>query len=156
MRTSKPIAIAADHRGVELKRRIGAALAAQGLVVSDLGTSSSDLRVDAMDYAVALAKDLRAGRSDFAIGICGSGQMMAMTANRFGFIRAALVHTEQEAVWARQHGDANMLLFGADVVDPASAEKIVGIFLSTPALGGRYAERRRKLAELDPAIAGAP
>ena len=75
--------------------------------------------------------------------------MMAMTANRFPFIRATLLHTAEEAGWARQHGDSNVLVLGADVTDGATAQTILGIFVSTAALGDRYAERRTRLAKLD-------
>jgi ribose 5-phosphate isomerase B len=147
--TDKPIAIAADHRGVALKERLKAWLHTNGYVVRDLGVDSAAARVDAMDYAVALAAEIRQGKSDFAIAICGSGQMMAMTANRFSFVRATLLHTAIEATWARQHADSNMVVLGADVVDAATAEAIVGAFLNTPALGDRYAVRRERLAHLD-------
>lgn len=147
--TSKPIAIASDHRGVALKQRLSQWLTLNAYAVNDCGVDEADKRVDAMDYAVQLATTIGAGRSDFAIGICGSGQMMAMTANRFPFIRATLLHTEEESGWARQHGDANMLVLGADVTDDATAERILQIFMSTGALGDRYAERRERLARLD-------
>lgn len=146
--TLKPIALAADHRGVALKARLKAWLLDHGYEARDLGTDG-EARVDAMDYALAAVAEIAAGRSDLAIAICGSGQMMAMTANRFAFIRATLLHSEQEAVWARQHGDANMLVLGADVVGETEAERIVETFLSTAALGDRYAERRDRLARLD-------
>lgn len=147
--TDKPIAIATDHRGVALKDRLKAWLAAAGHAVTDCGTDSEGERVDAMDYALRLAAELKAGRSDFAVGICGSGQMMAITANRFPFVRATLLHTLEEAAPAREHGDANVLVLGADVTDPVVAERILETFLSTAALGDRYAERRDRLAGLD-------
>ncbi len=121
--TDKPISIASDHRGVALKARLKAWLHAHGYAVTDCGTDDGEARVDAMDYALRLATEIKAGRSNFAIGICGSGQMMAITANRFGFIRATLLHTEAEAGPAREHGDANMLVLGADVTDAAVAER---------------------------------
>lgn len=147
--TDKPVAIASDHRGVALKARLMRWLLANGYNVEDCGTDSAAERVDAMDYALKLAVELKASRSDFAIGICGSGQMMAMTANRFPFIRATLIHTEEESGWARQHGDSNMLVLGADVTDDATAERILEKFLSTAALDDRYAARRERLAKLD-------
>ncbi|HEY8616381.1 RpiB/LacA/LacB family sugar-phosphate isomerase [Phenylobacterium sp.] len=150
--TDKPIALAADHRGVALKARLGAWLEAAGYAVRDCGTDSADERVDALDYALRLVAELEAGRSDFAVGICGSGQMMAITANRFPFIRATLLHTVEESVPARQHGDANMLVLGADVTDAAAAEQILAAFLTTPALGDRYAARRERLARLSTAV----
>lgn len=147
--TDKPIAIATDHRGVALKARLKAWLLANGYDVTDCGTDSDAERVDAMDYALAVAAELKAGRSDFAVGICGSGQMMAITANRFPFVRATLLHTVEESAPARQHGDANMLVLGADVTDEVAAERILDVFLSTAAEGERYAARRERLARLD-------
>ena len=147
--TDKPIAIASDHRGVALKARLSAWLIARGYDVNDCGADSAAERVDAMDYALRLVDDIRAARADFAIGICGSGQMMAITANRFPFIRATLLHTATESAPAREHGDANMLVLGADATEPATAEAILAAFLATPALGDRYAERRERLARLD-------
>src|SRR5262245_59502388 len=134
---AKPIAIAADHRGAPLKEHLKRWLEAQGHAVTDLGTHSSTDRSDAMDYALALVAEVKHGRSDFAVGICGSGQMMAITANRFPFMRAALLHTASEAALARQHGDANMLAIGADTVDVATAEQLLNTFITTEALGDR-------------------
>jgi ribose 5-phosphate isomerase B len=72
-----------------------------------------------------------------------------MTANRFPFVRATLLHSAEESGPAREHGDANMLVLGADVTDAAAAEEILRIFLNTAALGDRYAARRDRLAKLD-------
>jgi ribose 5-phosphate isomerase B len=75
--------------------------------------------------------------------------MMAITVNRFPFVRATLLHTLDEAAPAREHGDANVLVLGADVTDGTAAERILETFLGTAALGDRYAERRARLAGLD-------
>ena len=146
---AKPIAIAADHRGVPLKEHLKSWLEANHYAVSDVGTHSATERVDAMDYALALVAEVKHGRADFAVGICGSGQMMAITANRFPFMRAALLHTASEAALAREHGDANMLAIGADTVDATTAEQLLRTFITTAALGDRYAARRARLAQLD-------
>jgi ribose 5-phosphate isomerase B len=147
--TDKPIAIASDHRGFALKERLTAWLRAHDYAVLDCGTDGATERVDAMDHALALVAEIKHGRSDFVVGICGSGQMMAITANRFPFMRSALLHTEGEAAPAREHGDANMLAIGADTVDAATAEQLLSTFLATAALGDRYAARRERLASLD-------
>lgn len=147
--TTKPIAIASDHRGVSLKEHLKRWLVAHDYAARDLGTTSATERVDAMDFSLALVAEIKHGRSDFAVGICGSGQMMAITANRFTFMRAALLHTSGETALAREHGDANMLAIGADLVDAATAEQLLSTFLTTAALGDRYAARRARLAELD-------
>lgn len=147
--TDKPIAIASDHRGVALKERLKAWMRANGYDCADCGVNSDAERVDAMDYALLAVAEIRTGRSDFCIAICGSGQMMAMTANRFPFVRATLIHTTIEGVWAREHGDANVLVLSADVTGGDPAEQILETFLSTAPLGDRYATRRERLAQLD-------
>lgn len=147
--TSKPVAIASDHRGVQMKAALKAWLEANGYAVTDCGTNTEAERVDALDYSLRLVSEIKSGRSDYTIGICGSGQMMAITANRFPFIRATLLHTADEAAAAREHGDANMLVLGADTITAAAARQILKIFLTTPALGDRYAARRERLAKLD-------
>jgi ribose 5-phosphate isomerase B len=75
--------------------------------------------------------------------------MMAITSNRFPFMRSVLLHTASEAAPAREHGDANMLAIGADTVDATTAEQLLSTFLTTAALGDRYAARREGLARLD-------
>jgi ribose 5-phosphate isomerase B len=147
--TAKPIAIAADHRGFPLKEHLKMWLRAHDYAVRDCGTDSASERVDAMDYALALVAEIQHGRADFAVGICGSGQMMAITSNRFPFMRSTLLHTASEAALAREHGDANMLAIGADTVDATTAEQLLSTFLTTAALGDRYAARRERLARLD-------
>ena len=75
-------------------------------------------------------------------------QAMAMTANRYRNIRAALCTTPEVARLAREHNDANVLALGADVIDEKTALRCLEVFLKTAHLGGRYAERRDKLTEL--------
>jgi ribose 5-phosphate isomerase RpiB len=59
---AKPIAIAADHRGVPLKEHLKRWLEAHHYALSDLGTNSATDRVDAMDYALALVAEVKHGR----------------------------------------------------------------------------------------------
>ena len=65
--TDKPIAIAADHRGVALKERLTGWLRANGYGVKDCGADSAVERVDAMDYALQLVDEIKMSRSDFAV-----------------------------------------------------------------------------------------
>ena len=102
-----------------------------------------------MDYAIALVAEINRGRPDFAVGICGSGQIMAITSNRFRFMRSTLIQAVSEAALAREHGDANMLVIGADSVDAVTVEQLLSTFLTTTALGDHYAARRERLARLD-------
>jgi ribose 5-phosphate isomerase B len=142
-----PVLIASDHRGFALKGKILAWLADNGLKASDLG-SDSDTRCDASAYAVKLASALKSNLDARGILICGSGQAMAMTANRYQNLRAALCLNTTMARLAREHNDANVLVLGADLVGEGLALDCLTSFLNTEFLGGRYADRRDYLTNL--------
>ena len=144
---TQTIPIASDHRGVHLKARLIAWLMAQGHAPEDLGTHTED-RCDAFDFAGRLAREFGGDPGRRGILICGTGQAMAMTANRFANIRAALCADPQMARMTREHNDANVLVLGADVTDPDTALQCLDTFLKTKFLGGRYAERRDKLTDM--------
>lgn len=145
---NKPmIYIASDHRGYDLKNRFVSWLRDQGDEVNDLGPDNGD-RCDASVYAVKLAKAMRDEPDARGVLICGTGQVMAMTANRFRHIRAALCLDATMARLAREHNDANVLVVGAAIVGDEVARDCLDIFMKTSFLGGRYAERCRILADL--------
>ena len=145
--TQPHLFIAADHRGQPLKAELIVWLDQHGHAVTDLGTHSTE-RCDAFDHAVALAAKLKADPAARGILICGSGQAMAMTANRYRHLRAALCSEPVTARLCREHNDANVLVLGADLIGPAMALECLQTFLATSFLGGRYAERRDKLTGL--------
>jgi len=138
------IPIGADHRGFALKTRFVTWLNTHGFQAKDLGAHSAD-RCDALDIAKAMAEDFNAHALQFGVLICGTGQAMAMTANRYKSLRAALCTNPEMARLAREHNDANVLALGADITPPDAALQIFEVFLGTEALGGRYAERRDRL-----------
>lgn len=141
------IPIGADHRGFQLKARFIAWLKEHGYTPKDLGTNSAE-RCDAMDFAQKMAQEFNSNAVQFGVLICGTGQAMAMTANRYQKIRAALCTTVEVARLSREHNDANVLALGADVISEDLALQCLEAFLTTKFLGGRYAERRDKLTAL--------
>lgn len=141
------ILIASDHRGISLKAEIISWLKENKFEVQDLGTNTED-RCDASDYAIKLAAELKTGADKRGILICGTGQVMAMTSNRFRHIRAALCTNSTMARMARQHNDANVLVLGAHVTGIEVARDCVDVFLGTDFLGGRYADRCKKLTDM--------
>jgi ribose 5-phosphate isomerase B len=139
-----PIAIAADHGGVELKSLLIKDLQAAGHAVVDLGTHTAD-SVDYPDFADALAAALKDGRAARGVLICGSGIGISIAANRHRHVRAALVHNETEARLCRQHNDANVIVFGGRTLGPEIARASLSVFLSTAFEGGRHARRVAKM-----------
>jgi ribose 5-phosphate isomerase B len=141
------IPIGADHRGYALKAQFISWLEQNGYAPKDLGTHSTE-RCDALDYAKKQAAEFKSKSIQFGILICGSGQAMTMTANRYQHLRAALCGSVALAKTTREHNDANVLVLGADFTPQDEALKILQTFLNTRFLDGKYAERRDALTGL--------
>jgi len=142
---TKRISIGGDHAGVGYKEQLKQHLVALGYEVQDFGPFST-ASVDYPDYVHPLSKALEAGDYDFGIVICGSGNGVAITANKHQGIRAALCWNEELAALSRQHNDANVLALPARFISYELAEKMAEIFLTTPFEGGRHQSRVTKIA----------
>ena len=141
----KPIGIACDHAGFELKLPIIEALRGSGYEVLDFGCDNVD-SVDYPDYAEKLAGAIEAGNCGFGILLCGSGIGMSIAANRHVGVRAALCCDEAVAELARLHNDANVLVLGARLLNRERACVIVSKFLGTNFSGiERHSRRLAKL-----------
>ncbi len=140
----KSLFIGNDHHGVEMKRHLMARF--PNFPWKDLGPNTTD-PVDYPDQASLLCESLKpeVGES-MGILICGSGQGMAMGANRYPFIRAALCWNEDVAKMARLHNDANVLCIPGRMVVFTLVEKIVDTFIRTEFEGGRHQRRVDKLS----------
>ncbi len=139
------IAIGCDHAGYPYKDGLVAMLQNIGHMVQDLGTHSAN-SVDYPDFAHAVARAVETGQADYGIVLCGSGNGVAMTANKHAGIRCALCWTEEIATLARQHNDANMIALPARFVPEIQAQAMVRVFLQTPFEGGRHQRRVEKIA----------
>jgi len=141
----KKIAIGGDHAGYEYKQDLIKQLQEAGLEVKDFGPYS-DGSVDYPDHVHPLATAVESGEFDAGIIICGSGNGVAITANKHQGIRAALCWNEDLAALARQHNDANVLALPARFISYELSEKLAKIFLSTEFEGGRHENRVNKIA----------
>jgi ribose 5-phosphate isomerase B len=143
--TMKKIAIGGDHAGYDYKEKLVKALTEAGYEVKDFGPDSN-ASVDYPDYVHPLSTDIEAGKFDLGIVICGSGNGVAITANKHQGIRAALCWDEDLAALSRQHNNANILAIPARFVTYELAEKMADIFLTTDFEGGRHQNRVDKIA----------
>lgn len=134
--------IASDHRGFKLKEHLKKGLS--HIEWEDLGCDSEEV-VDYPDYADKLIVKLK--ENQMGVLICGSGQGMAMRANKYPQVRAALCWNKEVASLAREHNDANTLCLGARVLPQALCEEILQTFLNTSFGGGRHKKRVCKIKE---------
>lgn len=125
------IAIASDHGGFELRKKIMAHLDARGLAYVDCGCETP-ASCDYPDYARLACGKIRSGECDRGILICGTGIGISIAANKIPGIRAALCTDCFTAQATREHNDANVLALGGRVVGEGLALKIVDTFLDTP------------------------
>ena len=151
------IYVGCDHAGLELKLKVMAAL--PEIDWQDMGTHSPD-STDYPDYANKVCEKITEEElsnkkhniidpldgNSLGLLICGSGQGMAIRANRFSNVRAALCWNEDIARLSRQHNNANILCLGQRFVPPDVALKILKVFLETKFEGGRHQNRVNKLS----------
>ena len=140
----KPLVIASDHAGFELKAVINDFLKSENLEVHDLGPHNLD-SVDYPDYGIKLAKAVAEGEAERGIVICGTGIGMSIVVNRFPDIRGTLCGDLYTARLCREHNDSNVLIMGGRVVGKGLAVEIVRTWLSTPFAGGRHQMRLDKI-----------
>jgi ribose 5-phosphate isomerase B len=142
------IALASDHAGFTLKEHLAATLAAAGHDVLDLGPTGTE-SVDYPQYAAPAAKLVADGAADRGVLVCGSGNGVAIVANKVPGIRAVNAHDAEEAEMARRHNDANVVTLSGARLSPETAEAIVEAFLSTDFDGGRHARRVDQVSALE-------
>lgn len=140
----KLISIGADHAGFDLKQDIIAHLQQMGYEVLDHGTHSH-ASVDYPDYSHPVAQDIVDRKSELGILICGSGNGVAIAANKHNNVRCALCWNVELAGLARNHNDANIISIPARFVSVPLALEMVDTFLSTSFEGGRHANRVDKI-----------
>ncbi len=139
------ISIGNDHAGPDYKKAILNYLEKNGHTVINHGTDSFD-SVDYPDFGHPVAYDVETKKADFGIVICGSGNGIAMTANKHQDIRCALCWTVEIAELSRQHNNANIISIPARYTSIQQAIEMVEVFLMTDFEGGRHANRVNKIA----------
>lgn len=141
----KTIVLGADHAGFEYKEAIKSFLLDKGYMVLDKGTDSAE-SVDYPDFIHPVAKAIEDGDAELGVIFCGSGNGVAMTANKHAMIRAAIAWNRELAELARQHNDANILAIPARFVSIDLAIEMADAFLHTNFEGGRHQRRVDKIA----------
>lgn len=140
------IALGSDQAGYELKQIIMKHLEERGLEYKDYGSYNAD-PVDYPIYGRKVAHAVVDGECEKGILICGTGIGISIAANKIKGVRAALCSDCFSAEATRLHNDANILAFGARVVGPGLAEKIVDTFLDTEFSGAERHQRRVDMIE---------
>ena len=140
----KKICIASDHAGFNLKENIKDYLINKNVSIIDLGPNENK-SVDYPDYAKKIGNRIKSKKSDIGILVCGSGTGMAISANKFKNIRAAVCYDIKSTRLSRQHNNANIIALGARLTKKSLSLKLVELFLKTKFEGGRHLKRIKKI-----------
>jgi ribose 5-phosphate isomerase B len=144
------VAVAFDHRGVKLRERVLADLAALSHDVVDLGTDTDAVRIDYPDKAAEIGAAVNEGRAERGILVCGSGVGASVAACKVAGIRAAICHDTYSAHQGVEHDDMNVLCLGSEVVGAELAAELVRAFLAARFDGGeRYVRRLEKVNQME-------
>lgn len=138
------IAVGGDHAGFQYKERIIKHLKEGGHEIRDFGPQTND-SVDYPDHVHPLATSIASEDFELGILICGSGNGVAMTANKHENVRAALCWNTELAALARQHNNANIICLPARFIAYEYAESLVDTFVNTAFEGGRHERRVNKI-----------
>lgn len=140
------IHLGSDHAGVEYRRMLAAAITgAEHELASEVGPDRPEDSVDYPDVATQVCDRVLADPGSVGVLVCGTGQGVAMTANKIAGIRAAVVLDAYSARMVREHNDANVLCLGARVAGSELAKLLLSTFLATEFAGGRHARRVAKI-----------
>ena len=138
--------IGSDHAGLELKDHLLGWLVDHGYEAVDHGPfvydAQDDYPVFCLRAAEAVAADREEGLDSLGVVIGGSGNGEQMAANKVRGIRSALVWSEETAVLAREHNDANVVSVGGRMHSLDDMTRFVEVFLSTPFTGEERHVRR--------------
>ena len=146
--------LGSDHAGLELKEHLLNWLADQGHEAVDHGPfvydALDDYPVFCLRAAEGVAADQQDGVQALGVVIGGSGNGEQMAANKVKGVRAALVWSEETAVLAREHNDANVISVGGRMHTVDDMTRFIEVFLTTEFTGEeRHVRRIGMLADYE-------
>tara|TARA_Y100000287_G_scaffold153776_1_gene130029 strand:- start:3578 stop:4732 length:1155 start_codon:yes stop_codon:yes gene_type:complete len=140
---TKPIALACDHSGYDLKEKTKTILEMKGIEYTDVGTYV-DKSCDYFDYVSQAIALIKSNDCDHAISFCRSGQGVNLAANKFDDILSALIFDSYTAEYSVKHNCANHFSIPSKYVDVKTMEQIIDKLCTTTFDGGRHFTRLKK------------
>lgn len=141
------IYLASDHGGFDLKEALKGFLKNEKFKFTDLGPKKFNKEDDYPDFAQMVAEKISKNpNTDLGILICRSGQGMAIAANKFKNVRAALVWNNIEAIMSRQDDMTNVLCLPAQFLSRDTAFHLVLKWLETP--WGKQERHKRRIEKI--------
>jgi len=137
---SRNVHIGGDHGGFDKKTHVISILQKKLRKVHDYGCLTK-ASCDYPSFAHLVSREVKDNPGDIGILFCSTGQGMAMTANKYPGIRAALCWNPDIARLAREHNNANVLCIPSKHLTEQEIEDIIYVFLTSEFEGGRHQRR---------------
>ncbi|MCX8481669.1 MAG: ribose 5-phosphate isomerase B [Sediminibacterium sp.] len=136
--------IGSDHAGFEHKIKIIEFFQQKNIFIEDCGPINTN-SVDYPDYAHIVSKKVLQNNNALGILICGTGNGMAITANKYPNIRAGICWNTEIAQLVKSHNNANIICIPARFTGINESIQIIEMFLNTAFEGGRHLNRINKI-----------
>ncbi|ACL69088.1 ribose 5-phosphate isomerase B [Halothermothrix orenii] len=147
---NKQYVIGSDNAGYPLKEIIKELLESEGLEYEDVGVDSDQDKTIYPEIAERVVNRIKKSNYEKeGILICGTGIGMAITANKFSRIYAAVCHDVYSAERARLSNDTNVITMGARVIGPVLAKKIIREWLSLEFKPGRSTPKLKQIKKYE-------
>lgn len=143
------IAIGADHRGFALKEQLQHQYRSDYYMISwiDVG-AYKDIRSDYPEFSIAVCQKMLSGQAQYGILLCGTGVGMAIAANRFATIYAAVAWNDEIARLSKEDDNSNILVIPADFVIYEQLVQMVTAWLLASFKNERYEKRLAMIDEI--------
>jgi len=143
------LVIGSDHAGFPLKGPLIKFLKSFNYSIKDVGSFNPD-PVDFPDIALLLADEIKSGRAERGIMVCGTGVGAAIACNKIPGIRACVGHDTFSAHQCVEHDNVNVLCMGAQIIGQSIAEEVLINYLNAKfSTEEQFRRRVRKLDEFD-------
>ncbi|MEK7189196.1 MAG: RpiB/LacA/LacB family sugar-phosphate isomerase [Patescibacteria group bacterium] len=144
------IYLGADHAGFNLKESVKAYLHKQKLACVDLGAHKYRTDDDYPEYAVLVAKKVAKSPAARGILLCGTGNGMAIAANKVKGVRAAVAWDSYSAKKAAEDDAANILALPArDITEQLAAAAVKAYLSHQPSEAARHKRRVKQIKKLE-------
>lgn len=148
MQTQFKLIIGCDLAAFDFKNLVLNELRTRGYDITDIGCFSSQ-EGDYPPIAEEVAARVVSGEFDRGLLLCGTGQGMAMAANKVKGARAALCYDVFPAIMSREHNNANILASGCWLLSSEKYLDIVEAWLFGKYNGGRHDIRINYMLDME-------
>lgn len=147
------IGVGSDQNGFDMKEAVREQLLQLGHEVIDFGCGECQ-QIDYPDVAFEVAKRISKEEIDRGILICGTGIGVAIAANKYPGIRAALCHDIYSAERAQLSNNAQIMTMGAQIIGIELAKKLVEKYMSCTFVDGRSTSKIEKITQKENQLYG--